>query len=168
MLLFSIHSSDDPKDDRAMGDFISFVSEELIPGIDTSATRLGAVEAVEFYNSGVRGHLNEYVLLVEGLMAAHGALRGAIAKLEQRGAKVEQIGDNFGGHRWVVGADGKLEQDVPPTLTTETVRGFVNRGGNFVPTGDGAFCADRLVGEFFNIRLREDETDPAPADQLAP
>ncbi len=43
-------------------------------------------------------------------------------------------------------------------MTTETVKGFVNRRGDFLPTGDGRLCADRLVCEFFNIRLVEDET----------
>ena len=41
------------------------------------------------------------------------------------------------------------------TVSTESVNGLVGRGGRFVASGDGGDLGDRLVSEWFNIRLFE-------------
>ena len=40
------------------------------------------------------------------------------------------------------------------TLKLKTVRGFVNRGGDFEPRDDGPFIAEQWVSEFLNPRLK--------------
>lgn len=43
------------------------------------------------------------------------------------------------------------------TMSTESVRGFVDRGGRFKGSGEGGDLGDRLVSDWFHFRQRETE-----------
>jgi hypothetical protein len=75
---------------------------------------------------------------------------------DQEGEATAQSGGQFS--QASLGPEAPREVDEGHfTMRIETVRGFVDRGGRFVGSGEGASLGDCLVSDWFNVR----EAEPA-------
>lgn len=77
--------------------FVGFMRDEFIPAMQRGPTRIGQASYIEFLQGNTESTLDEFVLLIDGLMSFHPRFVGV--ELEQRfssfAPEIERIADDF-------------------------------------------------------------------------
>jgi hypothetical protein len=124
------------------------IEESLPPGKTVTLSRETA--------RGFVDRANRFQVDPEGTFLAD---RWASGFFNVREAEQETVPQTEEGFKVSQGPPSSGEADERHfAVRTETVRGFVNRGGRFSASGEGGNLGDRLVSDWFNFRQRAAES----------